>query len=103
MTYTDCKLCPDFPACGCGKTCERFRHKPPTDKIQALAQKLIGTSGHALVDEISDLDRWELRQLDVIAFACTKCDYWHAARDRVEVGVGQEWFCKECAREHGKS
>lgn len=95
--------CPDYPECECKVACQRLREKPPNAKIYALAHRLIGTSGHTEIDEISDLERWELRQLDVIAFACTKCDYWFAAAERVEVGVGKEWFCKECAREHGKS
>lgn len=100
MSLSDC---PDHPACGCIEKCGRLRDKPPDSKVQALAHKLIGTCGIETIDELSDLERWQCRQLDMIAFACTKCDYWFAAHERVEVGVGKEWFCKDCAREHEQS
>lgn len=73
------------------------RVTPPGDKIKRLAYKLIGTTGFELIDEISDLERWECRQLDMLAFACTQCGWWFAVTERKE--VSDEWFCKECAKE----
>lgn len=73
------------------------RVTPPGLKIQRLAAKLIGTTGSELIDEISDLERWECRQLDMLCFACTQCGWWFAVTERRE--VRDEWFCTECARE----
>lgn len=73
------------------------RVTPPGDKIRRLAHKLIGTTGAELCDEISDLERWECRQLDMLCFACTKCSWWFAVTERRE--VADEWFCTECAKE----
>jgi hypothetical protein len=74
------------------------RLTPPGDKIKRLAHRLIGTIGIECIDELSDLERWECRQLDVLAFACTGCGWWFAATER---GAESEdgWFCKECERE----
>ncbi len=74
------------------------RLTPPGEKIQRLAHKLIGTPGNEQIDELSDLERWECRQLDMLAFACSGCDYWFAvAGERQE--VNDLWYCKECAKE----
>ena len=77
------------------------RDGPPTYKIQKLAQCLCGTAGSECIDELSDLERWECRQLDMIAFACSGCDYWF----RVTEGrneIGDLWYCNECAKERRK-
>lgn len=90
--------CPDFPACACeGDACQRLRGRPPAAKVQELARKLIGTCGTELIDEISDLERGECRQLDTLAFACTGCGWWFAAAERKT--VEDEWFCVECEKE----
>lgn len=80
------------------------RLTPPGTKIQRLAHRLIGTPGNEQVDELSDLERWECRQLDMLAFACCGCDYWFAVTERVEMN-DDLWYCTECARErgHGKA
>lgn len=90
--------CPDHPECGCTGKCGRLREKPPNGKVQILAHKLIGTCGVGEVqDELNNLERWECRQLDMIAFACTACGWWFAVSERKT--VEDEWFCAECARE----
>lgn len=73
------------------------RIAPPSAKIHDLAHKLIGTVGIEQIDEISDLERWECRQLDMLCFACTACGWWFAVTERKT--VGEEWFCTECAKE----
>lgn len=73
------------------------RVTPPGDKIRELAHKLIGTTGFELIAEISELERWEWRQLDMLAFACTQCARWFSVTERRE--CEDEWFCKECAKD----
>lgn len=74
----------------------RYPHPPP-DKVKNLAAALVGTVGAEQIDVISNLERWECRQLDTLCFACTACGWWFAVDQRVT--VGEEWFCVECARE----
>lgn len=75
--------------------------RPPGTKVRRLAERLIGTTGFELIDEISDLERWECRQLDMLAFACTSCGWWFAVTERRE--AHEEWFCTECVKaETGK-
>lgn len=69
---------------------------PPGDKIRALAHKLIGTCGIETIDELSDLERHECRQLDMLAFACSGCGWWFAITERHE--AHDEWFCGECVK-----
>lgn len=76
------------------------RLTPPGLKIQRLAHKLIGTCGIETIDELSDLERWECRQLDMLAFACTGCGWWFATTERRT--VNDEWFCVQCANEGRK-
>lgn len=75
------------------------RHvSPPGDKVKRLAHKLVGTAGIECVEELSELQRHECRQLDMIAFACSKCDYWFNVTDgRNE--INDLWYCNECAKE----
>lgn len=80
---------------------EERRFTPPGKKIQELAYKLIGTIGNEWVDELSELERWECRQLDMLAFACTGCGWWFASTERgPESDDG--WFCRECEKEGRK-
>lgn len=74
------------------------RLTPPGDKIKRLANKLIGTAGIETIDELSDLERWECRQLDMLAFACSGCDYWFSVTERRELS-DDLWYCTECAKE----
>lgn len=74
------------------------RIRPPSDKIRALAEKLIGTTGPGeLIDLFNDLERWECRQLDMLCFACEACGWWFAATERKI--INDAWFCAECAKE----
>lgn len=70
---------------------------PPGDKIRRLAHKLIGTTGMECCDEVSELERWEGRQLDMLAFGCSRCDWWFAVTERRE--IRDLWYCTECAKE----
>lgn len=71
---------------------------PPGDKVKRLAHRLVGTPGIECVDELSDLERWECRQLDMIAFACCGCDWWFSVTEgRNE--INDLWYCNECAKE----
>lgn len=98
MALPALKDCPDYPACKCADKCQRLRDRPPTAKIQSIAHKLIGTCGMGEVqDDLNDLERWECRQLDTIAFACTGCGWWFTAAERKV--VDEEWFCGECVEE----
>lgn len=75
-----------------------MRHvHPPNAKVQALAAKLIGTTGEGLTDDLADLTTDECASLDVIAFECVGCNWWFAAHERVV--VNDEWYCDGCAEE----
>jgi hypothetical protein len=68
---------------------------PPNAKVQKLANDLVGTCGMGEVqDRLNDLSEDECHQLDMVAFCCCECEYWHPRTDFVETLEG--WFCKEC-------
>lgn len=77
------------------------RLAPPGDKIKLLAKRLAGTTGMECVDELSALERWEGRQLDVLVFACSACDWWFEVSEGRITGPDDLWYCKTCAKEKG--
>ena len=69
---------------------------PPSSKVRALADKLIGTIGPAdLVDQVEDLSIEECKDLDALVFECTCCGWWCTDRERNI--INDEWVCDECA------
>ena len=72
--------------------------KPPTPKIQALAHKLIGSSGYdGDVDDIGDLTSEECAMLDHLCFECVRCNWWFGEADRHT--LNDEWVCTGCAED----
>lgn len=70
---------------------------PPGEEVRRLAEKLIGTTGSDLVDAIDDLSTDQSRQLDMLAFECTSCNWWFAVTERRE--VKDKWVCTLCQKE----
>lgn len=65
--------------------------------MRLLADRLIGTIGIGMQDDLNDLTAEECRQLDTLAFCCVGCEWWHTKIGFVDLPRG--WFCQECARE----
>lgn len=53
-------------------------HVPPArwTAIRALANKLIGTTGGAIEEEIEALSKAECKVLDTMAVRCVDCEWW---------------------------
>lgn len=64
--------------------------KPPSEKIQALAERLKGTCDHA-TDEIEELTIDECKELDSLVGCCEGCDWWVSRHE-----LNDDWRCEDC-------
>ncbi len=69
---------------------------PPSTKIMALAERLVGTVGSVpLHEQIEDLSIEECRELDAIVFNCERCNWW-CSTDELNDGPNDEQWCDQC-------